>query len=42
MTIDEDALLGRADAAKALTEAGFPVSPRDVSDKGDARRRPSI
>jgi hypothetical protein len=33
MTIDEDALLGRADAAKALTEAGFPVSPATLATK---------
>jgi hypothetical protein len=33
MTIDEDALLGRADVAKALTEAGFPVSPATLATK---------
>jgi hypothetical protein len=33
MAIDEDALLGRADAAKALTEAGFPVSPATLATK---------
>jgi hypothetical protein len=31
--IDEDALLGRTDAAKALTEAGFPVSPATLATK---------
>jgi hypothetical protein len=33
MTIDEDALLGRADVAKALTAAGFPVSPATLATK---------
>ena len=33
MTIDENALLGRADAAKALTAAGFPVSPATLATK---------
>jgi hypothetical protein len=33
MTIDENALLARADAAKALTAAGFPVSPATLATK---------
>jgi hypothetical protein len=33
MTIDEDALLGRIDAAEALTQAGFRVSPATLATK---------
>jgi hypothetical protein len=33
MTIDENALLGRPDAAKALTAAGFPVSSATLATK---------
>jgi hypothetical protein len=33
MTIDENKLLGRADAAKALTAAGFPVSPATLATR---------
>jgi hypothetical protein len=33
MTTNDDALLGRADAAKALTEAGFPVSAATLATK---------
>jgi hypothetical protein len=33
MTIDKGALLSRTDAAKALTDAGFPVSPATLATK---------
>jgi hypothetical protein len=31
MTLDDDALLGRADAARELTNAGFSVSPATLA-----------
>jgi hypothetical protein len=33
MTFEEDKLLGRADTAKALTDAGFRVSPATLATK---------
>lgn len=33
LDLDENTLLGRADAAKALTEAGFRVSPATLATK---------
>lgn len=33
MVLDEDKLLGRAETARALTEAGFRVSPATLATK---------
>jgi hypothetical protein len=33
MSFEEDKLLGRADTAKALTDAGFRVSPATLATK---------
>jgi hypothetical protein len=33
MILDEDTLLGRADAARALTEAGFRISSATLATK---------